>query len=184
MAMGPIELFDLIGTDTAMWAGRTLWEAFPDRISPTPVLPALVKRGRLGLKSKRGFYRYDQELGPTPDPDLTKILEPYIRRRQGWTTEEITQRLFLPMLVEAARVIEEKVVDDVRDIDIGMLYGIAFPESRGGLLYWADSLGAKTIVEMLKPYESLGKRMHPTALLLSLAASGQRFYDPLPKDLA
>ena len=62
MAMGPIELFDLIGIDTAMWAGRTLWEAYPDRIALTPVLPALVKRGRLGQKTGLRFLSlYDSE---------------------------------------------------------------------------------------------------------------------------
>ncbi len=83
------------------------------------------------------------------------------------------------MLVEATRVIQEKVVEDVRDVDVGLLHGLAFPESRGGLLFWADRLGAAAIVEFLKPFESLGKRMHPTPLLLDLAQSGERFYRPV-----
>ncbi len=177
MAMGPIELFDMIGTDTAMWAGRTLWEAFPDRIALTPVLPALVKRNRLGQKTGLGFYRYEAAgAAPKVDPGLEPILTPYVRRAREFTRREITLRLFLPMLIEATRAIEEGVVQDVRDVDIGLLYGLAFPEDRGGLLYWADHLGAVTTLELLKPFESLGKRMQPTALLMQMAETGQRFY--------
>lgn len=178
MAMGPIELFDMIGVDTAMWAGRTMWEAFPDRIALTPVLPALVKRNRLGRKTGVGFYRYDDSASRgRPDPELAPILQPYIRRSRSFAHQEITWRLFLPMLVEATRVIEERVVRSVHDVDVGLLYGLAFPESRGGLLYWADSLGAATIIALLEPFQSLGKRMHTTPLLQSMARSGQRFYE-------
>ena len=179
MALGPIEFFDTIGIDTAMWAGRTLWEAFPDRIALTPVLPALVKRNRLGQKTGLGFYRYESpDARGQVDPDLAPILAPYNRRTRKFTAQEITMRLFLPMLVEATRAIEEAVVQDVRDVDVGMLYGLAFPESRGGLLYWADSIGVAAIVDMLKSFEPLGKRMHPTPLLLEMAQTGQRFYAP------
>ncbi len=178
MAMGPIELLDLIGTDTAMWAGRTLWEAYPDRIALTPVLPALVKRGRLGQKTGCGFYRYTSPNGAGKrDPDLRPILAPYVRRPRDFSTSEITQRLFLPMLIEATRAIEERVITDVRDVDIGLLFGLGFPKSRGGLLSWADQIGVATIVTMLRRFESLGKRMQPTELLLSYARTGKTFYD-------
>ncbi len=178
MAMGPVELFDMIGTDTAMWAGRTLWEAFPDRIALTPVLPALVKRNRLGQKTGLGFYRYEApDAAPVIDPDLEPILAPYVRRPREFTRREITLRLFLPMLIEATRALEEEVVQDVRDVDIGLLYGLAFPASRGGILFWADRLGAATILELLKPFESLGKRMQPTRLMNHMAQTGTQFYD-------
>ena len=56
MPMGPITLYDVVGLDTAFYAGRTMWEAFPDRIGASPILPALVKAGRLGQKSGAGFF--------------------------------------------------------------------------------------------------------------------------------
>ncbi len=178
MEIGPLQLFDLIGIDTAMWAGRTLWEAFPDRTALTPVLPALVKRGRLGQKTGRGFYHYPtvQSTGE-PDEQLSPILAPYLRRTQQFTNEEITLRLFLPMLVEATRAMEDRVVNEVRDIDIGTLFGLAFPPQRGGLLFWADSLGADMIVGLLRHLRNLGERMFPTELLQTLAQTGGRFYD-------
>jgi 3-hydroxyacyl-CoA dehydrogenase len=80
MECGPFELFDVIGVDTAMYGGKLLWEAFPDRISLTPILPAMVKRSWLGKKQGRGFYRYDdnghrQEV----DSELQGILQSYVR---------------------------------------------------------------------------------------------------------
>ena len=86
-------------------------------------------------------------------------------------------RLFLPMLLEATRVLEDKVVRDVRDVDLGLIFGIGFPPFKGGLFFWADTLGAAKIVEMLKPLESLGTRMKPTPMLLEMAKTGGKFYD-------
>ena len=85
-------------------------------------------------------------------------------------------RLFLPMFLEATRVLEDGIVRDSRDIDLGLIFGLGFPPFKGGLMFWADTLGAATIVEMLKPFESLGYRMAPTKLLLEMAASGAKFY--------
>jgi hypothetical protein len=85
--------------------------------------------------------------------------------------------MFLPMVLEASRVLEEKKVRDARDVDLGLIFGTGFPPFRGGLLFWADTLGAAKIIERLKPYASLGARYHPTPLLKELAASGRVFYD-------
>ncbi|HEX5103935.1 MAG TPA: 3-hydroxyacyl-CoA dehydrogenase family protein, partial [Pirellulaceae bacterium] len=93
-----------------------------------------------------------------------------------FSKDELTQRLFLPMLVEATRMLEEKIVRDVRDVDLGLIFGIGFPPFRGGLLFWADTLGTAKIVEMLKPLAPLGERFQPTPMLLDLAASGGKFY--------
>ena len=80
------------------------------------------------------------------------------------------------MLLEATRVLEEKLVRDARDVDLGLIFGTGFPPFKGGLLFWADSLGAKQIIEMLKPYEVLGKRYQPTDLLKEMASSSATFY--------
>jgi 3-hydroxyacyl-CoA dehydrogenase len=176
MEYGPFEMLDMIGVDTAMRAGRTLWEAFPERIGLTPVLPRLVKLGRLGQKTGLGFYRYPPGGGAAErDPGLTDVLAPYIRPGGALVPEQIATRLMLPMLLEATRALDEQVVDDPRDVDLGVLFGLAFPRSRGGLLYWADQLGAKRIVEMLQSLETLGARMQPTPWLRSLAAAGGHF---------
>ena len=65
----------------------------------------------------------------------------------------------------------------MRDVDLGLIYGIGFPPFKGGLLFWADTLGAAKIVEMLKPLAPLGERARPTPLLLEMARTGKKFYD-------
>jgi 3-hydroxyacyl-CoA dehydrogenase/enoyl-CoA hydratase/carnithine racemase len=177
MPMGPLALYDVVGLDTAFFAGRVIYEAFPDRIVLSPVVGALIKAGRLGQKSGAGFFSYarDKERGD-PDPKVMEILAPYMRKPEKFTADQLTARLFLPMLLEATRLLEEKLVRDPRDIDLALIYGIGFPPFKGGLLFWADTIGMDRILEMLNPLESLGPRMAPTPLLLEMAKSKQRFY--------
>jgi 3-hydroxyacyl-CoA dehydrogenase/enoyl-CoA hydratase/3-hydroxybutyryl-CoA epimerase/3-hydroxyacyl-CoA dehydrogenase/enoyl-CoA hydratase/3-hydroxybutyryl-CoA epimerase/enoyl-CoA isomerase len=179
MPIGPISLYDVVGLDTAFYAGRTMWEAFPDRIKASPILPALVKAGRLGQKSGRGFFSFEnKKRHAEPDPELAKYIDPYMTGApRDFDKRELEDRLFLPMLLEATRVLDEGIVRDVRDIDLGLIFGIGFPPFRGGLLFWADTLGAARIVERLKPLEHLGVRMQPTAMLQRMAAEGRKFYD-------
>jgi 3-hydroxyacyl-CoA dehydrogenase/enoyl-CoA hydratase/carnithine racemase len=177
MPMGPITLFDVVGLDTAVYAGRVLYEAFPDRIVVSPLVPTLVKAGRLGQKTGSGFFKYSgkSEKGEV-DPALDALLTPLLRGGPKLSPDQLTHRLFLPMLVEATRMLAEKIVRDVRDVDLGLIYGIGFPPFRGGLLFWADTLGAKQVVELLKPYVALGPRFQPTPMLLEMARDGSRFY--------
>ena len=180
MPMGPITLYDVVGLDTCFYAGRVMVEAFPDRIVASPLVGRLIKAGRLGQKSGAGFYKYDASKKKKKgelDPALTEFVEPLNREPQELDDQTATMRLFLPMLVEATRVLEEKLVRDVRDVDLGLIFGIGFPPFRGGLLSWADTLGAAKIVETLKPFESLGKRYEATPLLLEMAKDGRKFYD-------
>ncbi len=80
------------------------------------------------------------------------------RRRAKFTPEEITDRLFLPMLLEATRVLEDKLVHDVRDVDSALIFGIGFPPFKGGLFFWADQVGTTKNRRKTQAYESLGKR--------------------------
>ncbi|HZZ27872.1 MAG TPA: 3-hydroxyacyl-CoA dehydrogenase NAD-binding domain-containing protein [Pirellulales bacterium] len=177
MPMGPITLFDVVGLDTAFYAGRVIYDAFPERIVVSPVVPALIKAGRLGQKSGAGFFKYTggKDRGEN-DPSLKPLLAPMIRGQQKLSEEQITARLFLPMLLEATRVLTDKIVRDVRDVDLGLIYGLGFPPFKGGLLFWADMLGVAKILEMLKPLESLGQRWKPTPMLEDMAKTGKKFY--------
>ncbi len=178
MPMGPIELYDMVGIDTAVYAGLTMLEAFPDRIKASPILPAMVKAGRLGKKSGLGFYSYQNRKGRAqPDPELGALLSQYVRGKKEFSQQQLTNRLFLPMLLEATRTLEDHVVRDPRDIDLGLIFGLGFPPFKGGLMFWADTIGAGKLLEMLKPLEEYGERMRPTKLLQELARAGKKFYD-------
>ncbi|MCP4811353.1 MAG: multifunctional fatty acid oxidation complex subunit alpha [Planctomycetaceae bacterium] len=178
MPMGPVTLYDVVGIDTAVYAGRTIYEAFPDRCVVSPLLPAMVKAGRLGQKTGHGFFKYQKKKNRGHhDPEFDEFLQPFVRKKESLTPEQITARLFMPMLLEATRVLEEGIVRSARDVDLGLIFGIGFPPFKGGLLFWADTIPGKELLETLKPFESLGKRYQPTELLKDMIAGGQAFYD-------
>jgi hypothetical protein len=126
------------------------------------------------------FYLYDGE--PTeagdfpPDPRALAAIGYWSKSSQQLSPDIITARLFLPMLLEATRVLEEGIVRNPRDIDLGVIFGLGFPIARGGLLQWADMLGARRVLERLRSLESLGPRAAPTPMLLEMARRDGRFY--------
>ena len=176
MPMGPITLNDLVGLDTSLYAGRVINTAFADRAVSTRVLDELVAAGRLGQKSGAGFYSYAKGSRGADDPALEAILARCRSGRREIGKEEITDRLFLPMLTEASRVLTEGIVREPGDVDMGLLLGIGFPTFRGGLLRWADEVGLANVLERLKKYEPLGPRFRPTEQMRKLAAEGKGFY--------
>ena len=108
----------------------------------------MVKAGRLGRKAGAGFFSYDAGDDGAPDQhvvDPARGEDPGpLDRRTGRSTaaDRWLFGLILPMLLEATRILEEEKVGDVRDIDLAVLFGLGFPASKGGLLWWADTLGA------------------------------------------
>lgn len=139
----------------------------------------MIKAGRLGRKSGAGFFSYALARGldepGRPDPGASAIVARWARAPQHPTPATMVARMILPMILEATRILEEKRVGDPRDIDVGVLFGLGFPKSRGGLLHWADSLGADRVVELLKSLEPLGERARTTPLLLEIARTKGRF---------
>ncbi len=181
MPMGPITLYDVVGLDTCVHAGGVMLDAFPDRVVPAQILQRLVDAGRLGQKSGKGFFDYGPgKKGKPPrgvsSPEVTSLIQELTQETSDHSPEQLTERMFLPMLLEATRVLEDGLVRDARDVDLALVYGIGFPPFKGGLFHWADTIGAAAIVEQLKPYAALGKRYEPTEMLLELASSNRKFY--------
>ena len=179
MPMGPIALYDTVGLDVALHAGGVMQAAFPERIASSPILAGLVEAGRIGKKAGRGFFDYSGKKNDRgqESAETAAIVSAHRRDERKLSPEEITDRLLLPMLLEATRVLEDGVAASARDVDLALIYGIGFPPFRGGLFFWADAVGAAVIVEKLKNYESLGSRFAPTKLLLETAKAGKTFYD-------
>jgi 3-hydroxyacyl-CoA dehydrogenase/enoyl-CoA hydratase/3-hydroxybutyryl-CoA epimerase/3-hydroxyacyl-CoA dehydrogenase/enoyl-CoA hydratase/3-hydroxybutyryl-CoA epimerase/enoyl-CoA isomerase len=177
MPMGPITLHDVVGLDTALYAGRVVNTAFANRAKQTRILDELVAAGRLGQKSGAGFYSYAKGSRGVDDPAFGVILKKVSSAASATLDQEqLIDRLFLPMLTEASRVLTEGIVRDPADVDMGLILGLGFPPFRGGLLRWADVLGISQVLERLKKYERLGPRFEPTEQMRKLAAEKKGFY--------
>jgi 3-hydroxyacyl-CoA dehydrogenase/enoyl-CoA hydratase/3-hydroxybutyryl-CoA epimerase/3-hydroxyacyl-CoA dehydrogenase/enoyl-CoA hydratase/3-hydroxybutyryl-CoA epimerase/enoyl-CoA isomerase len=176
MPTGPIALLDFIGLDTALAIARVMAEGYPDRAAPSPLLAEMVAAGRLGRKSGAGFRSHSRVgAGPAADEAVEPILARH--RLSGFAPgpEELVDLLFLPMLVESTRALEEGIASDPADVDLAVILGLGFPASRGGILGWCDAEGAARILERLARFEALGPWFHPTAMLRRMAERGETF---------
>jgi 3-hydroxyacyl-CoA dehydrogenase len=202
MGLGPLRLMDEIGLDTTLQAGLVLAEAFPERIVRSGLIVSMIKAGRLGKKAGLGFYAYGpagETASSAPDEALREIVEPWIvsaaaasrrfppvcpgpaaDRQSGQAPRRpglpLPLRLVFPMLLEAARILDEGKVADPRDLDLAALLGLGFPADKGGLLYWADSLGPDRAVRLIRTDRGLETALEATPALRAWAAAGQRFY--------
>jgi 3-hydroxyacyl-CoA dehydrogenase/enoyl-CoA hydratase/3-hydroxybutyryl-CoA epimerase len=180
MPMGPIRLLDEVGLDIARHAASTLYGAFGERMLPAPPLQALSGTDRLGKKNEKGFYHYENGRDKGVDESVYQDLATALPKEKGPapTDDEIRQRLALAMVNEAARILADRVVRRAGEIDLAMIMGTGFPPFRGGLLRWADTVGARAIVERLEELATLvGRRFEPAPLLVDLAEKGKGFYD-------
>lgn len=171
MPMGPIALHDLVGLDTACYAGKVMLAAYGDRMPKTDLLEQMVKAGRLGKKSGAGFRKFvGKKSKPVLDPEFNPLLEQCRTGDRLFTDDEIRDRLFLAMLLEATRTLEEGIVREPEHVDMGLILGIGFPPFRGGILHWARQEGG-ALLDRLEPYVALGKRFEPTDTLKQLVTS-------------
>ena len=179
MPMGPFRLLDEVGLDIARHAGETMHEAFGARLAPSGALVALEDTDRLGRKNGKGFYTYEDGREQHPDPAIYEELEAVIgQERREVPAREIVDRCVLPMINEAARILEEGIARSPGDVDLAMITGTGFPPFRGGLLRYADRVGLKTILAKLESFErSHGARYAPAPLLRRKAEAGEGFYD-------
>ncbi|MGE5191101.1 MAG: 3-hydroxyacyl-CoA dehydrogenase NAD-binding domain-containing protein [Deltaproteobacteria bacterium] len=175
--VGPIALHDMVGLDTAYYAGKVMSAAYSDRTVETQLLGELVQAGRLGKKSGAGFRSFTGKKGtPAADPAFAPFLEKNRRASRQIADDEIEDRLLLTMLVEAVRLLEEHIVREPMHVDMGLILGIGFPPFQGGLLRWCDNVGPAKILERVSKYANLGKRFEPTEQFVAMARSGKKFY--------
>ena len=132
MPMGPFILTDLVGLDTAVYAGKVVAKAYPDRTVTSPILEEMLKASPGDKKSLMKFWLADKKAKSQPNPAALAIIAKYRTGDRAVEADEITDRLFLPMLLEATRVLEEGIVREPGDVDMGLILGIGFPPFRGG----------------------------------------------------
>jgi 3-hydroxyacyl-CoA dehydrogenase len=145
MAMGPLRVFDLAGLDVGYKAREALSDEEKGDPATYRVPDLLVEAGRLGQKSGAGFYSYDENRRPTPDPVVQAIIEETavelgIERREI-TDEEIVGRLVGALVDEGRKILDEGIAQRAGDIDVVYVYGYGFPAYRGGPMHYAEAAG-------------------------------------------
>jgi 3-hydroxyacyl-CoA dehydrogenase len=140
---------------------------------------ALEGSERLGRKNEKGFYVYEKGREKHPDPAIYEELAPVIgAERKEVGAADIRDRCILPMINEAARILEDGIARSAGDVDLAMITGTGFPPFRGGLLRYADRLGVDVVLDRLEALERThGARFAPAPLLRRKAESGEGFYD-------
>lgn len=181
LPMGPFQLQDLAGYGVAVAVGKEFAGAFPDRTFETPLVDLLIKSGRNGKNNGKGYYIYEKGSKPKPDPSVLPIIEESRRllnimpngKPISVTDQEIVEMILFPIVNEACRVLEEGVVIRASDLDIASVLGMSFPSYRGGIVFWADLVGAKHIYTSLKKWAELyGNFYKPSRYLEERAAKG------------
>lgn len=179
MPMGPLRLLDEVGLDVSRHVAGILYEAFGERMTPAPPLVKLSETERLGRKGGSGFYRYENGKEAGPDESIyAELGETVPKVRKPLLPETIRDRSILVMVNEAARALEDGIVDSAGDIDLALITGTGFPPFRGGLLRYADDVGLPWILARLETLErEHGVRFQPSPLLRERAESGRNFHE-------
>ena len=175
--MGPFAVNDLSGLDVSYSTRRRRKAEDPDyRMLPIP--DRLVEMGRKGQKTGAGWYRYERgDRTPHVDPEVARIIAEVAREngiaQRPFTEEEILHRLLFASVNEACRIIEEGKALRASDMDVMWLNGFGFPRYRGGLMYWADTIGAREVYNQVAAWhQRYGERWAPAPLLREIAERG------------
>jgi len=177
MPMGAFILLDEIGIDIAHKVSDILFQGLGDRVKPSDLLGALYKEGYLGKKNGKGFYLYEGRKRGAPDASIHSRISAGAVHREKTGPADIVDRSILLMVKEAALCLEEKIVDRPDLLDAALIFGIGFPPFRGGLLKYADKIGAPVIVEKLDGLAGkYGERYAPPTLLRDMVKAGKGFY--------
>jgi len=168
--IGPFSLVDNLGFDICRDVVNVLVDAYGDRMQPAALWERVYTLGRYGVKSGAGFYLYGERAGQ-PDPEFDAIVKE-LKDRTDPTGTFSVNRVILPMVNEAIRCLEEQVCT-ASELDLAVVAGLGFPQSKGGILHDADEIGLDTVLEELtRLAKQLGNRFWPSPLLKRKVAAG------------
>ncbi len=178
MPLGPLQLVDEtsidLGVKIAKATKAAMGDAYPDG-AVDDVLFWMFDQGRLGRKSAAGFYAYDDKGKRTGLWD--GLGAQYALAEDQPELTEVQHRLLFAQVLEAVRALEEGVLMDIREGDVGAILGWGFAPWSGGPLSWLDIIGAAKAVEWCDQLtEKHGDRFAAPALLRDMAAKGDTFY--------
>ena len=172
MPMGPLRLIDEIGVDITVDIAATLEKAYGRRDRAPEILRKMQSAKMLGRKTGSGFYKYEGKTQTASD-----ALQQWRRKSAANEGVDLANRLVFLMVNEAARCVEEKVVELPEDADFGMILGTGFAPSRGGPLRFAEDFGLKKVVDEMNKLAQSDDRFTPCEILKKHARDGTKFYE-------
>ncbi len=180
MAMGPMATGDLAGLDVG-WRIRKEYRHLEKPGLRQPFAEdRLCELGHYGQKTGAGWYKYDENRRPIPDPEIGVLVRKWAAEagipQRNISADEIVDRCIYALVNEGARILEEGIALRAVDIDIIYLNGYGFPAYRGGPMWYADTVGLKKVYERICEFRSRhGELWEPAPLLKRLAEEGRTF---------
>jgi enoyl-CoA hydratase/long-chain 3-hydroxyacyl-CoA dehydrogenase len=179
LPVGCITLIDEVGIDVAMHVNEDLGAAFQDRFQGgnPGLLKDLVKSNHLGRKSGSGFYIFSGgKSSRTVNQDAVNIIKKYSQKPKGdLSDDEVKERLLLRFVNEAVFCLQEQILRNPVDGDIGAVFGLGFPPFLGGPFRYVDSQGADKVLGRMRHYEQLyGASFQPAQLLVDHAKNSSK----------
>ncbi len=170
-AMGPFQMSDLAGLDIG-WSAETS--------TGSTIRERLCELDRRGQKNGAGYYDYDENRVGTPSTVTEEIVREFAAKAgkepRTFSSDEIIERLVLPMVNEGAKILAENKAIRSSDIDMIWITGYNWPAYRGGPMFYADQLGLDTVLARLKALQSeYGDFWAPAPLIEQLASDGATF---------
>ncbi len=176
MPMGPLRLIDEVGLDVAQHVALDLNKRLNSPIQLTDILEQMLQLGWTGKKTGRGFYLYNKGSHANDEnPHLAKLQKASTPSRVD--REALQDRMVLLMINEAARCLEENVVEAPEDVDFGMIMGTGWAPSRGGPLRYADTITLPLVVKKMEHLQgTVSDHYQPCDLLKDRVNKDQSFY--------
>lgn len=178
--VGAFKLLDEVGIDVGTKIIPILMNQFGERFASPDAFAKLLENGRKGKKNGCGFYDYsgkatDKNNGKAVDESIYTLLG--VSPVSKYTDSTVVERCVLLMLNEAAMCLEEGVIRNPRDGDIGAIFGIGFPPFKGGPFRYMDELGMDHVVTRLEHYaKTYNEKYTPAAILVKMRDQKDTFY--------
>jgi 3-hydroxyacyl-CoA dehydrogenase/enoyl-CoA hydratase/3-hydroxybutyryl-CoA epimerase len=188
MPVGPLSLSDEVAIDLSQKIMKAaivdLGEKAVDERHMELINTMVDKHGRHGRKNGKGFYDY-------PDKPKKKHLWPGLKelypqlKTDEVDVEELKQRFLVSIALEATRTMQEGIVTDPREADVGSILGFGFAPYTGGAISYIDAMGAAKFEELCRKLaRKHGRHFRPTRIVSELAKTGETFYQRFGQEQA
>lgn len=181
MPVGPITLCDEVGVDVASKVSNYLSDAdLGERMDGGDIslLSDMVEKGWLGRKSKQGFFTYTGKKDKKIGPEVMAYLKEFTSGKvSDASVVDIQDRIASRLVNEAAKCLEDEIIENPSAGDIGLVFGIGFAPFKGGPFRYLDSMGVSSYVDRMNGFaDRFGPQFEPCQLLKDHAASGKKFH--------